>query len=51
MLAKAARKSVGYFRPQDISMVSLALARLSWDDPELMKAMMARAVETLEYFK
>lgn len=51
VLAKAARECVGNFRPQDISMVSLALARMSWDDPRLMKAMATRTTETLRAFK
>ncbi|CAN0048100.1 unnamed protein product [Ectocarpus fasciculatus] len=32
-------------------MVSLALARMSWDDPRLMKAMARRTTETLRAFK
>lgn len=51
VLAKAARDCVGNFRPQDVSMVSLALARMSWDDPRLMKAMASRTTETLRAFK
>eukprot|EP00752_Nemacystus_decipiens_P014988 g13345.t2 len=51
VLAKAARECVGNFRPQDISMVSMALARMSWDDPRLMKAMATRTAETLRAFK
>ncbi|CBN77531.1 conserved unknown protein [Ectocarpus siliculosus] len=51
VLAKAARECVGNFRPQDVSMVSLALARMSWDDPRLMKAMASRTTETLRAFK
>ena len=51
VLAKAARKCVGTFRPQDVSMVALALARMSWDDPELMMGLTARTTETLRAFK
>ena len=51
VLAKAARECVGSFRPQDISMVSLALARMSWDDARLMRAMATRTTETLRAFK